>query len=681
MRTPTRARVAAALIALSVVAACSSDDDPSTDDTVTDAPDDADARVDDDEIDEIDETDEIDQTDEIDGTGDDDVGVEQASWTVLVYMMGDNDLEPYAVDDVVEMTGVSGSGEVNLVTLLDRHPAYELDDDPLGEFTDTEVFRSSGGSDLVGDGDGSELNVGSPDTLSDFIAEGLSANPADHYAVVLWNHGAGWPGMGPDETDGNDILDLAEIDQAFTDGLAAAGLDRIDLVGFDACLMATYEVAAVMSQYADYMIASSELEPGHGWNYEVLADITAETDPMTLGTMVIDGFAAQAESEDTSDDITLSLLDLAAVPQVESALADLAAPLMDDPASSAPVLATAQANTLGFGANPDPELDSFQMDLAGLAAAIADEEAAYADVAQGVIDAVDEMVLASTTGRVTADATGLSIYLPPVEDLFDQGYLYLENVTVWPDLLTSHFTAGASIPDDEQPAFVDPVSGLPTDDAHYEFGPDGLTVSAVFDTIADDNLVDAVIQYSILDESDDSLIFIGEEPASIADDGSGLVTATYDLTVLTISDGVDTDYAYLDLTVDEDAGLLTFDVPLWYVPADADLDEDALDVILSLVVDENGDVVSEIYYQIDESGTTGELYAEPDALIYPTLLNEYPDGTSEWITISEVGLWADLPSLEYELEPLESGTAVYAQLVIRDHGGNTAAASMFDVIP
>ena len=676
MSVPARFRATAVLLALTTVAACSGGDDDAR--SVAEV---GGASVDDVTSDEVADTGPDSDADPDSGATPEALA-DQESWTVLVYMMGDNDLEPYAVDDVIEMAGVETSGEVNLIAMLDRHPAYELDDDPLGDFEGIEVYRSSEGSELAADGGWSELNLGSAETLAGFIADGLTEYPADHTAVILWNHGAGWPGMGPDETDGNDILDLAEIDQALSEGLSAAGLDRLDLIGFDACLMASYEVAAVMSHHADYMLASAELEPGHGWDYSVLADITADTDPVGLGTMMIDGFVAQAEAEDTDEDITLSMLDLAAVPAMEAALAELAAPLMADPTASAPVLATAQRNALAFGASPDPDLDSFHVDLAGLATAIADEDPSLSGATQGVVEAVDQMVVASTTGRVTADATGLSIYLPPVEDHFDQGYLYLDNVTVWPDLLTSHFTAGAAIGDDEQPAFVDPASGLPSDEAYSEFGPDGLTIGAVFDTVAEGNIVEAVIQYGVLDESDDSLIFIGEEPAFISDDGSGLVEATYDLTVLTISDGVDTDYAYLDLTFDEDEGLLTFDVPLWYVPAgDEVTDDEVIDVVLSLVVDEDGDVISEIYYQVGESGTTGELYAEPEALIYPVLLNEYPDGTAEWITISEVGLWADLPDLEYDLEPLESGTTLFAQLVIWDYGGNTATASILDVIP
>ena len=63
------------------------------------------------------------------------------------------------------------------------------------------------------------------------------------------------------------------------------------------------------------------------------------------------------------------------------------------------------------------------------------------------------------------------------------------------------------------------------------------------------------------------------------------------------------------------------------------------------------------------------------------MLNEYPDGTQEWLTLSEQGLWANLPDLQYDLEPLDSGTGLYAELVLYDYGGNTDSVSMFDFVP
>ncbi len=601
-----------------------------------------------------------------------------ADWTVLIYVMGDNDLEPFAVDDLLEMSRVGSTDDVNIVALFDRHPAYAIEEDPLGDDSGSKLY-------LVGDGgfgelaDIDEVNVGSPDTLADFIEVGITGFPAEHYGVVLWDHGAGWPGMGPDETDGNDILDLAEIDAAFTAGLAAAGVGQIDLVGFDACLMASYEVATTMSDHAAFMLASEELEPGHGWNYEALRVLidnpTASAED--LGRSMIEGYAGQAEEAGTSADITLSLLDLSAVADLEEALGELAAPLLEQPTLAAPLLAHAQADAQGYGANPDPQLDSYHVDLGGVVTSLGRADPVLTDPADAVVTALDRLVVSQTTGAATVASTGLSIYFPPFADAFRQGYLFLDDIPVWPDLLQSYFTAGETIPADEQPLFVN-TDGR----AEYFFDEDGLNITGTFDLAAQGNIVDAEIFYGVLDEEDGSIIFIGEETGEVSDDGSGLAGAIYDLTVLTISDGIDTDYAYLDLTYDPESGLNFIDVPLWYVPPEElTTDDPPHDVVLSLVLDQDGTILSEVYYEIGTDGTFGELTADPDGLIFPIVLNEYPDGSSEWLTLSEQGLFANLADLVYDLELLDAGTGLYAELVITDYGGNTASVSMFDVIP
>lgn len=611
-------------------------------------------------------------------TTDPPVVVPDDDWTFMVYVMGDNDLEPFAVQDLLEMAEAGSTDSINILALADRHPAYELESDPLGNFEETKLYYVNPGELTEADPVG-ELNVGSPDTLADFIEVGITNFPAKNYGVVLWNHGAGWPGMGPDETDGNDILDLAEINAGFQAGLDAVGVERIGLVGFDACLMASYEVATTMADHADFMIASEELEPGHGWNYAALQSLQTNptSTPVELGQSIIDGFAAQAQEAGTEEDITLSLVDLRGMPALETALGELAGPLIADPTAAAPMLAQAQAGALKFGANPDPSLDSFHVDLGQVAASLGAADPALADSANGVLGALDDMVVSTTSGVATTNATGLSIYFPPYADTFRQGYLFLEDIPVWPDLLQSFFTAGEAIPEAEQAAFTNPGG-----EGEYFFDEDGLNLFGTFDLAAEGNLVEAEIFYGVLDESDGSIIFLGEEPAEVSDDGSGLALGIYDLTVMTITDGIDTDFAYLDLGIDLEAELATLDVPLWYVaPEDFGVEGAEQDVVLSLVVDLDFNILSEVYYVVNEDGTAGELNADPEGLIFPVVLNEYPDGSSEWLTLSEVGLFANLPDLQYDFEPLDPGTGLYAELVLRDYGGNTASVSMFDLVP
>ena len=137
--------------------------------------------------------------------------------------------------------------------------------------------------------------------------------------------------------------------------------------------------------------------------------------------------------------------------------------------------------------------------------------------------------------------------------------------------------------------------------------------------------------------------------------------------------------AYSAITLDEETGLFVVDIPMAYFPPGSDA---YYDVILDIVVDPGeGAILSETYYTIDEEGTFGELYADPEGIMVPSVLNLYPDGTSEWIATSDVGVYADLPNLSYEYVPLDSGTEIYAELQISDFGGHVDSVTVQDLVP
>lgn len=603
-----------------------------------------------------------------------DTAADGEGWTVLVYSIADTDLEPFMMDDITEMGGVGSGPGVNIVGLVDRASAYSADpvlgiDDWVGAKLlhigqgDAEVLAELG-----------DINTGDPQVLADFIANGVAEYPAARYSLIISDHGAGWPGAGGDESADHDILTLAEIDAGIAAGLEGAGLDKFDLLGFDACLMATYEVASTLAPLADRLLASQELEPGHGWDYSALQILNdnPDTDVDTLGVAIVDGFEAQAQSQGTDTEITLSLVDLNQMSTIDAAMDEFTAVLTESAAALGPVIGRTRSTTLGFGRNPDPTADTHMVDLGILVSEIGVQALNVSDQADSVIRAINDSVIHTVAGAATRGATGLSIYFPPEAQWFDQGYTGLEAMSGWNGFLDAYYAGGAAIPVEEQPQFL-------SEDAEIFFDEDGLNIAGEFDLAAQGNITTASIDYGVVEE-DGSITFIGTEPAEVADDGSGFAIGIYDLTALTVSDGIDTSYAYLDLTIDEEAELATIDVPMAYYPPGSD--DGYGDVLLSLVFDSAGELISETYYVFDEElGTFGELTADPEGVIVPTLLFVGADGSSEWVPSSDVGLYADLPSLTYDLESLESGTQLYVELTVTDFGGNSDFVSGYTVIP
>ncbi|MEK7812948.1 MAG: S8 family serine peptidase, partial [Candidatus Desantisbacteria bacterium] len=190
-------------------------------------------------------------------------------WTFMVYLDGDNDLEDAAIDDFLEMAKVGSTDKINIVVQFDRIPGYNSDH---GDWTGTKMFYiTKDMTPIPGSAtmDIGEANMGNPQTLIDFVKWVKLGYPAEHYALVLWNHGGGWrnkqKGVSTkdiciDDTDG-DVLYMKEVSSAL------ASVSPIDLIGFDACLMAMIEVAYQIKDFGDVMVGSEGNEPNDGWPY------------------------------------------------------------------------------------------------------------------------------------------------------------------------------------------------------------------------------------------------------------------------------------------------------------------------------------------------------------------------------------------------------------------------------
>ncbi|MDE6539439.1 MAG: peptidase C11, partial [Ruminococcus sp.] len=150
-----------------------------------------------------------------------------------------------------------------------------------------------------------------PKTLSGFIKYCNSNFPANRNELILWDHGGGSvSGYGYDEKyKSGGSMNLGGISQALRDG----GI-TFDFIGFDACLMATAETAFMLDDYADYLIASEETEPGIGWYYtEWLSKLGENTSMPTvdIGKNIIDDFVTRCDQKCKGQKTTLSIIDLA----------------------------------------------------------------------------------------------------------------------------------------------------------------------------------------------------------------------------------------------------------------------------------------------------------------------------------------------------------------------------------
>jgi len=196
----------------------------------------------------------------------------EAAWTVLVYMDGDNNLERWVTHDLdQELAAVGSSADVQVVVLADRAKGYSTAD---GDWTGTLAFNVQKGMKATPEtavADWGERDMGSPQTLTDFVTWARASYPSRHTALFFWDHGWGWwPGYTMHDVTSNDSLDMDEIRRSME------AVDGVDMVGMDTCLGQMIEVEATFRGFADALAASEDSIGYTGVQYaDVLAGLQA----------------------------------------------------------------------------------------------------------------------------------------------------------------------------------------------------------------------------------------------------------------------------------------------------------------------------------------------------------------------------------------------------------------------
>lgn len=245
------------------------------------------------------------------------------STTVMVYMVG-ADLESdwgNASANLAEMVKAQLGPGVNVVIETGGADQTQRAGSLVQDWTTVQRYALQNGA-LKQVANLGAQSMGIPSTLTDFIVWAENQYPSAHYKLLLWDHGAGWRGYGSDENT-SDILSLQDITTAL-EGAKEATKVHLDLIGFDACLMSTVEVADALAPYADYLLASQEVEPGTGWDWSAVI-ASAGADSVTFGKNVIDTYIVKQTEEGKANAMlaTLALTDLSKIAAVSSSIAGL----------------------------------------------------------------------------------------------------------------------------------------------------------------------------------------------------------------------------------------------------------------------------------------------------------------------------------------------------------------------
>ena len=350
---------------------------------------------------------------------------ETAEWTVLVYLDGDNNLDPDSVTDVAEMMTVGSTDKVDVLVLWDRYsePAY------LYQVLPGEMKLMEG---MTVDGvpvNGQEVSMADWHVLEAFVDYGKANYPANHFMLDLWDHGNAfgytcWDDHAdPEWATPARAISLSEV------GLALEGSGAMDILTYDGCTIGMAEIAyeltlipAEMNVQIGYLVASEEYIPNNGYAYNnVLMQMNGMDDmsAASVAKMLVDEYAAtyspKGEAKGTST-VNLSAIELSKIGPLASALKaltdELKAGLAQDFKYYHEMISDARGEAnLGWSLNGWDKRIDLGTFLMTLSADSEDQDVKdLADQAFGIVK--DAVYVANTPAMDSQSAFGLGVWFP-----------------------------------------------------------------------------------------------------------------------------------------------------------------------------------------------------------------------------------------------------------------------------
>jgi len=442
-------------------------------------------------------------------------GDNQKDWNFMVYMVNNNNLNSFGIQNFRQMTRVGSTDSINILLQMDEcgkresKRFYVKKNNP--EFIDHQGPSSSG----------------TPKNLYDFVKWGVENYPSKYVLIDLWNHGSGikdphiWGRKIIDHRDEiydfNPFTGHLELNRklpydgkwykpenkergiAFNDAteeyLTNQDLttclekirdevlngEKIDIIAMDACHMAMIEIASQVKTTAKLMVASEEVEPGGGYNYyTLLKPFTRQTfSPSEFASHIVNAY--ESEYVGTLGDYTQSAVDLSYTSEVEEKLTIVSNLLIELIEASSRNARKAIRSIRLSNRFTTEFLDTDYIDLGHFLKSLIDtamtvkngtdkwfsswlsEETdsknnkvlwdGISDSAYDCLQSIEKMVTANTYGMNFSQTCGLSIYFPVRR--IDSSYkkTVFAQSTTWLDFLKKYLnTKNASVTQEEQQA-------------------------------------------------------------------------------------------------------------------------------------------------------------------------------------------------------------------------------------
>lgn len=343
------------------------------------------------------------------------------SWTVLIYMCGGHNESGYgaASDKLREMMKVSYPENVRVIVQTGGSEMWHT----KGVYSDYSQ-RFEVHKDRLYLADQSAMtDMGDYHSLESFLVWGTENYKADHYMLILSGEGGGGMyGMCYDEQNDGSGLSLEEISYAMSlDGSA------FDIVALDAPLMGSIETATSLSTYAQYMVASQDIQPMDSWDYEGFLSYLCDNpsaSPRDIGIEMCNTYYKKCERNGTDADAAMSVTDMTKLSTLNQAFNGMAGDMLilTDNLDNCRILSDTLDTVHIYGGASADEGFSNLMDIGDMAMKMSGYVGNTADV---LIETLNDTVVYRVCGERERNSAGLSVYYP-INPNIDDLQLYMK---------------------------------------------------------------------------------------------------------------------------------------------------------------------------------------------------------------------------------------------------------------
>lgn len=415
-------------------------------------------------------------------------------WTLIVYVAADNDLRGFAARNIKQMAAIGSNSDLNICVELHIRISGNKKISRRYYIEQNKIVHVN-----ADDPNTQKMDSGDPKTLVKCCGWAIQNYPAEHYAIVLWNHGtgvidptsgriinaselftfnaiknkfeldrsigfldflnsaqcAGQRGICWDDTTGNYLnnqkLDaaLAEICSKYLPG------KKIDLLGFDACLMAMLEVSNIVKKYAHILVSSQEVELGTGWNYQQVLQIFEQETPdkEAFARHIVNAY--QKTYAKITDDFTLSAINLDQINDLEENISFISTLLTEcmrkqknNTARRMVVASRDRGVCTHFNEPSYIDMHHFYSNLQANLATLALTNDQESDAMKSMLNnalmqgcsLIKQIAFANTVGKNLSRAQGISIYFPENRVHYSYRKTTFAAQNEWPTFLT-HYLA------------------------------------------------------------------------------------------------------------------------------------------------------------------------------------------------------------------------------------------------